>query len=84
MTPQERKDQCQKIMLEHLTACGFPNLSRQEILKELPALWEKLKAAGLLLPEYEYLQFRGVALQEAVFSELTEKMEAHMGRRNDY
>lgn len=48
MEVSELKEKCRKIIVDHLTSKGYPNLSRRGILNELQPMWIKMEEAGLM------------------------------------
>ena len=68
------KEKCQKVMKHHLAELGYPNMTRQEIVNELPEMWRKLEEAGLIIKGMnyqEYLQQADYALTKAEFDDIT-------------
>ena len=71
---QEHAEKCKKVMVEHLTELGYPNLSNQEIANEFEEMWRKLEAAGLIVQgmSYErYLEHANYEFVKAEFSDIT-------------
>jgi hypothetical protein len=52
------KEQLEKVMLDHLKAMGYPkSLLNEQIMEELPQLWNKLQESGLLKEGMTYEGF---------------------------
>jgi len=50
MTPNEiiiLKSKISKVLKDHLTSLGYPNMDKNKILAELTKMWIKLEQAGL-------------------------------------
>lgn len=56
---RESTAEVQKIMIDHLTTKGYPNLTGEEILREVKALYLILEEAGLM--PLTYPEFSDVA-----------------------
>lgn len=69
MTP-ESKEKITQSMLAYLSTRGYPNLDINQILAELPNLWNKLSSEGLLDEHVKkgltYQAFCDIARQKAV------------------
>lgn len=74
------KERCREVMVKHLEAKGYPNMTRRQILRELKPMWIALENAGLT-PElkaagYSFESFSNSAMskaQEAAFEEFVQK-----------
>ena len=44
----EQKEKIKQSMLAHLKSKGYPNINNNQIVQELPALWNKLSKEGLI------------------------------------
>lgn len=85
----ELREKCRKVMTDHLVSKGYPNLTRQGILREVKNLWNALDVAGLM-PEiraaghtYESFCQRALAkAQESAFDEFVAGIADHQsGKR---
>lgn len=78
MKAEERlaiKEEFMRVIVEHLTPLGYPDeISREEILAELPALWKKCEGAGIIREGMTYEEFVLHAKAEALAAELEEIM----------
>lgn len=85
MTP-ELKEKIKKSMLDHLTSKGYPDISNAQIINELPELWKKLAADGLLEEPLKqgltYQHFVNIALQKRQECEIMEEVARHFRNRN--
>jgi hypothetical protein len=72
MTPEERKAGIRKVILDHLKSKGYPNMTRPEIVCELPEMWEKLDAAGLILSGWYYADFEALVLNKCLQAQMAE------------
>lgn len=65
-----RKAQIRKVMIDHLKAKGYPNMTSKEIMGELKPMWNKLGALGLLHPGWKYGEFVEIAHAEEHFTNM--------------
>lgn len=73
MTPEEKlelKTNIKKLFLEHLTDLGYPNITNQDIMNELPALWQKMCDSGFYREGMSFQAFVDIAHQHAIISEI--------------
>lgn len=73
MTPDEieaHKEKIKKVMLDHLTTLGYPDMHNEAIMAELKPMWVKLEEAGLILPEMTFLHFVDHANTQFLFAEM--------------
>lgn len=59
----------QRVCFEHLLYIGWPKITVQRVLDELPEMWKKLKAENLILPGMTYQGFYEQALFRAATME---------------
>jgi hypothetical protein len=57
MDTQARQKQIRKVMIDHLKAKGYPNMTSNEILAELKPMWNKLGNLGLLHANWRFDEF---------------------------
>jgi len=72
MTPNEKivlKEQIKKIMMDHLTTVGYPNLNKLQILAELPKMWIKIEEAKLNKEGLNYRDFVQHAHSQAALAD---------------
>ena len=82
------KERCRKVIVDHLTTKGYPNMTRQGMLREVKNMWNALDEAGLM-PElkaegHTYESFAGRALakaQEAAFDDFVEGIASQQMRK---
>lgn len=76
---QELKNQCKKVMLEHLESIGYPNVQSQTILQELLPMWKKLDEASLVEQVkglgWTFQQFQEMANRVAQETAIIEQFE---------
>ena len=64
----KNKEEIRQSMLEHLKTKGYPNMTRDQIVGEIQALWQKLAGEGLLVEPIKegltYQHFVNIALQK--------------------
>lgn len=79
------KEQIRKIIVDHLTTKGYPNLTEQQIMAELKPMWIKLEEAKLLQPGWTFPQFVKIANEQMIYNATKTSMEAellkHFSRR---
>jgi hypothetical protein len=51
------KEAVKKVMLEHLTALGYPDMGSDEIMGELKNMWLKIEEAGLVTGDMNYQSY---------------------------
>ncbi len=85
MSP-ELKEKIRQSMLDHLKTKGYPDMTNQQIIHELPNLWRKLDADGLLEQPVKagltYQHFVNIALSKANEQEIMEEVARHFRNRN--
>lgn len=65
MTRDELTFKCKAVMVEHLKAKGYPNLTTQQILNERKPMWIALEEAHLIQPGMNYRAFSEISEREA-------------------
>ena len=84
MTP-ELKEKIRKSMHDHLVSKGYPDMNNDQILAELPALWNKLSAEGLLEEPIKqgmtYQHFVNIAIHKRNQIEVMEEVARHFRNR---
>jgi hypothetical protein len=84
MTP-ELKAKIKASMNEHLVSKGYPDISNDQIIQELPAMWKKLESEGLLEEPIKqgmtYQHFVNIALHKKHEFEIMEEVARHFRRR---
>jgi hypothetical protein len=58
---ESHKEKIKKVMLEHLTAVGYPNITDDQVMAELKNMWVKMEEAGLILSGMSYMGFQQMA-----------------------
>lgn len=58
------------VMITHLKSKGFPDLSHEEIIGELPAMWRKLEEEQLIQDGMTYQGFCSSAAEQSFLSRL--------------
>lgn len=85
MTP-ELKEQIRKSMNDHLVSKGYPDITNDQILQELPAMWNKLSAEGLLAEPIKqgmtYQHFVNIAIHKRNQVEAMEEVARHFRNQN--
>lgn len=70
----ELKEKIRASMKERLTSKGWPNLTSDQIVNELPNLWKKLEAEGhlktLIEKGFSYQQFVQIALNQKAMQDM--------------
>lgn len=83
---QELKEKIKKSMNDHLVSKGYPDITNDQIVQELPALWQKLAAEGLLEEPLKqgmtYQHFVNIALQTKHHHETMEEVARFFRNRN--
>ena len=73
MTPNEKvvlKEAIKKVVFDHLTSVGYPNLTKDKILAELPNMWNKIEEAKLNKEGLTYAAFVNHAHGQAMLAEM--------------
>lgn len=55
------KEKIKTVMIEHLTALGYPDLTDDQIIAELKNMWVKLEEAQLILPGMSFMAYQHIA-----------------------
>jgi hypothetical protein len=75
MTIEQYRTALTTVILDHLAPLGYPNLTEEQILAEIPKLWELITEKNLVLPGMSYEGFVASAMEQAAFSKLMGQME---------
>lgn len=51
------KGKIKKVMVDHLTTIGYPNIPNEQIMGELKAMWIKIEEAGLVTDGMNFQAF---------------------------
>jgi hypothetical protein len=76
---QALKVKCETLMRGHLEARGFPDMTDDEIMAEIPAMHKKLKNAELIPSAYTIEQFRATAVFQRRANNMFSQMKADAG-----
>jgi hypothetical protein len=68
--PEEHKSKIKKVMIDHLTSLGYPDMTTQEIMAQLKPMWIKLEEANLVIPGMTLQGFAEHATNEAMKADL--------------
>jgi len=71
---QEHKEKVKKVMVDHLTALGYPDIPRQQILAELKNMWVKIEEAGLVVEDMNFQAFHAHAQNAFMLAEVQDLM----------
>ena len=74
----ELKGKVRKVMLDHLTAKGYPELTTKQILSELKPMWLKLEEAGLIQKGWTYSTFARIASEQSRMQDMRDAMESEL------
>lgn len=55
------KEKVKKVMLDHLTTLGYPDIADEQIMAELKNMWTKLEEAGLIIEGMSYHAYVNLA-----------------------
>ena len=50
-----------KVMIDHLTALGWPKLTDEQIMTQLKPMWVKLEEAGLIVEGMDFNAYQAIA-----------------------
>lgn len=82
----KNKEEIRQSMLEHLKTKGYPDMTRDQIVAELPSLWQKLAAEGLLEEPIRegltYQHFVNIALQSKHNQDTMDEVARFFRNRN--
>lgn len=70
----EHKEKVKKVMVDHLTTLGYPNISGDQIMTQLKAMWIKIEEAGLILPGMNFQAFQAFANQAFMMEQVRDVM----------
>lgn len=57
----DHKEKIKKVMFDHLTMLGYPNLTDDQIMSELKNMYVKIEEAGLVLSGMNFTTFQQIA-----------------------
>jgi hypothetical protein len=57
----DHKEKVKKIMVDHLTSLGYPDLTNDQIMGQLKAMWVKIEEAGLVTDGMNFQAFQAHA-----------------------
>lgn len=69
---EEHKEKIKKILVDHLTTLGYPDLDREQIIAELKPMWLKLEEAGLVVGDMTFTAFKEQATNAAIMDHMRE------------
>lgn len=64
------KEKVKKVMVDHLTALGYPEMSPEQIMGQLKAMWIKIEEAGLIQSGMSYQAFLAHANDQYMISQI--------------
>ena len=67
---QKLKEELKKVVMDHLTPIGYPNLTIEQVMTELPNVWKKICDAGLYKEGMSYQAFVDQAFQQAMLAQM--------------
>lgn len=70
------KRQIRNVLIEHLSAKGWPNLTDQQIVDELKPMWIKLEESQLVQPGWTFNQFNRVAREKLQEIQIMDQLRA--------
>ena len=77
MTKQEvavHRDKIKKVMVDHLTSLGYPNVEYEIIMRELKNMYVKIEESGLILPGMTYHGFQQIANTHFMMAQMQDMM----------
>jgi hypothetical protein len=75
------KEKIKKVMLEHLKSKGYPNMTPEQIMRELKPMWVKLEELNLIQPGWNFTQFCMIAQEVHLRIQLEEELAELIGKR---
>lgn len=73
MTDAEKADHSEKVkkvMVDHLTPLGYPEMPREQIMSELKNMWIKIEEAGLVVEDMNFNAFCAHANNQFMMAEV--------------
>lgn len=70
----DHKEKIRKVMVDHLTTLGYPDIEPQKIADELKSMWIKLEEAGLILQGMSFQAFCEHANQAYTFWQMRDML----------
>lgn len=67
---ETHKAKVKKVMIDHLTELGYPELSNEQIMGELKNMWVKIEEAGLVVDGMNFSEFAGHAQNQFILSQI--------------
>jgi len=77
MTPIEKEEltaKIKKVMVDHLTTVGYPDITNEQIISQLKPMWIKLEESGLPLTGMNFNGFVNIAQAMFMIAEINEQM----------
>ena len=71
---ENHKEKLRKVMVDHLTIIGYPNISGEQIIAELKNMWIKIEEAGLVVEDMKFVAFQAIANNELLMSQVRNMM----------
>ena len=66
----DHKVKIEKVMINHLTALGYPDISDQQIINEVKNMWIKLEEANLVVEGMNFQSFSAHAQQAFMLNQM--------------
>lgn len=64
------KENIRKVMVDHLTTVGYPNITNEQVMRELKPMWIKIEEAGLVVQGMNFQNFASIANQHFLMAEV--------------
>lgn len=68
------KQNLRKVMVDHLTTVGYPQITPDQIMRELKPMWLKIEEAGLVVQGMNFQGFCEVANHHFMVAHINEIM----------
>ena len=58
---ENHKEAVKKVMVDHLTTLGYPQIGNEQVMSELKNMWVKIEEAGLVTNGMTFAAFQAYA-----------------------
>lgn len=69
---EKLKEDIKKVMVDHLTTIGYPNITNEQIMRELKPMWIKIEEANLVAKGMNFQNFAAIANHHFMVAEIND------------
>lgn len=67
MTEEEKtvyKEKANQVLFDYVNSLGYPNITNEQIMQEIPNMWRQLEEHNLMLPGFTYQMFQNIVNEQ--------------------